>query len=162
MSKPPPFQRFQVTMVKSYVKPLPLDAPNASRTLTAPASENTRRPQCPCFVGPFLLLAESLPDAAVLCKCLRPLTRDTQPRILPISYSRRATQTLQRTEIVGQCRNSLVLMTEETRQAHLCGVWSFHGRSAARGVRVVLFRRLCGERGATVSRFQIQLQLRLH
>lgn len=43
----------------------------------------------------------------VLCNCCAHvhLTRDAQPRIFPISYPRRATQTLKRTEIVGQCRN---------------------------------------------------------
>lgn len=160
MSKPPPFQRFQVTMVKSYVKPLPLDAPNASRTLTAPAAKT------PEDLNVHVSLVHS--------SCSRKPFRMQQffASVAPIDPRYAASHlaylllsacdpTLQRTEIVGQCRNSLVLMTEETRQAHRCGVWSFHGRSAARGVRVVLFRRLCGERGATVSRFQIQLQLRL-
>lgn len=88
----------------------------------------------------------------VLCNCCAHvhLTRDAQPRIFPISYPRRATQTPKRTEIVGQCRNSFgpddegnPAGTPGPRCFAISGwsLWSFHRLlSAARGVCVVLFR----------------------
>lgn len=91
------------------------DAAETGHTLTAPAAKTPERPRCPCFVGPFLP-ARGIPSgcsswkrdfsSSATCCAHVHLTRDAQPRIVPISYPRRATQTLKRTEIVGQCRNS--------------------------------------------------------